>query len=322
MPWWLFAFFAAIFAPLTLEFYDGYQRDQERVEEALMFGPPDAVQLSQFSRRYTGEPFGEVRIEGTLRADLGINSVTFSETVYNYVLLDDKGGGPLIAIMVRSADADAALTSLVNAADRDGRLTVQGFLAPNRVGEVSRRLAQQQGISRELFVVEPFFGDRTAALNGKVEDSQLTFFITLGITVFFAFMAVWRFRRWRKRRVAKRQARGPQSAPAPQMQSAPPQRAASSPWGSFEGGIGNARPQAAAPKPAAPVQAKPAAKLTPKKQPKKQPKQRKPSNTPAQPAFESVFPGGASSFRFKSADEIIRQKFGTAHSQSRLNVKD
>lgn len=283
---------ALTFAPLSVEFFDDYQRTQQQVQRAIAAGPPPPAPLAEFSGR-TGA-FGEVHLNGVLRADLGVQTVTFAETGYNFAVMDGKSGGPLLAVLVPGERAGQVFTTLVNAADATGRVNVQGFLAPTRVGQISRRLAQRNGVVRDLLVIEPFDGTRSAALAARSTEAQATFFVSAALTGLFVLLTLWRFRQWRNRRADKKQRRARRRAdPASVPQPVAPQAAQmQTPWG----GQVPRKPQA--PKPASrPTTI--AARDT------------DPHPIIIDPPFTSVFPGGGSGFKFKTADQIIRQSFGT-----------
>jgi len=325
IPWWLFAIFALTFAPLTIEFYEIYRADQDRVKTALAVGPPPVTATQSFNPSRSPWPFGEVRLNGVMRADVGILTVYFGETEYRYVVMDDSGEGSVVAILSTAAKSEDTITRLVEAADSEGRVTVQGFLAPARAGEISRRLAVRGYTTGEVFVVEPFFGTRDAALAGKIEESKWIFYVAFGFTAFFALMAVWRFSRWRKRRALRRPAKAARPAanqseptrPGKQpTRTAQPVSNAGSPWDTFRPQDSNVAPQTSGSRKAAPGQP------LPKPQTAKSPKRAPQEPAVTAPEFESVFPGGGSGFRFKTADEIIRQSFGTLSSLNKVNRDD
>jgi hypothetical protein len=43
---------------------------------------------------------------------------------------------------------------------------------------------------------------------------------------------------------------------------------------------------------------------------------------PLEPVFKSVFPGGGSAFRYKTADQIVLQYFGTLSMLNKVNNKN
>ena len=303
IPWWFLAFVAVSMAPLAIETYEDYDRERSQMAQAAANGPPDIIPVYQLGDRPPPSRTGLVRFEGTLRADLGVKSISLVGTRYTYVLLDAPQTvarrGPLVAILIPDERAAQDLNALVNAADETGNLIVQGVLVPTYIGELSRRLAISDGITRQIYVVEPTFGSHTAVYADRVADAQMTFFVTLGFTVLFAVLALLRFRRWRERR-AKR--RAPVAA-RPAQTAQPP--ATASPWGEFvEDRFEEAASQDSALNQAAPT-------VAPKRAAKPAPPTPAPETVPAEAVFVSVFPGGGSGFRFKSADEIIRQSFGT-----------
>ncbi|KAG1713701.1 Chloramphenicol acetyltransferase [Nymphon striatum] len=329
IPWWAYAIFAITLAPTAVEFYEDYQSNEAIADQARTIGPPAVTDVSVFAPSRSAGSFGEVQLSGTLRADLGVLYVAFGETHYSYVVMDGGNSGPLIALMDESTTAETMITRLVDRATSTGGVTVQGFLAPSRNGEVSRRLAMR-GETRNVYVVEPYFGSRNAVLAGKVDDAKFSFYIAAGFVALFGLIAVWKYRNWRARRSQKRNVRRkarPRPAPVPQHTPTKPvtqkigiqDRAADSPWDSFNPQDSNIAPSSNARmvKPQSPQDQKAAQAKAQVKTTGKRSLPRDADVPPPPQEFESVFPGGGSGFRFKSADEIIRQSFGTLSSLNR-----
>ena len=294
IPWWIFTLLAVVFAPLSVDFYKDYQRDQMQVQRAIASGPRPVMPLARFTGRVGA--FGEVNLNGVLRADLNVQNITFADSNYNYIVLDGETGGPLMAVLVPTDRAGQVFSTIVDGSDANGRVTIQGFLAPSRVGQISRRLALNNGVTRDLIVVEPFLGSRSDALAARAAETQMIFFVSAGITGFLVLMAMWRFRRWRNRAVAKRTHRkAPSTKQSLPTDVAPPPVPTKTPWG------GQVTPKAQS--------AMPALGST-------KPVVRDEDLIVVDPPFVSVFPGGGSGFKFKTADEIIRQTFGTLSSLS------
>ncbi len=297
IPWWLLAFVAASMAPLAIETYEDYDRERIQMAQVVANGPPDIIPVYQLGDRPPPSRTGVVRFEGTLRADLGVKNISLDGTRYAYVLLDaprtSTRRGPLVAILIPQERAAQDLNAVVNAADETGNMIIQGVLVPNYIGELSRRLAISNGITRQIYVMEPRFGPYSAVYADRVADAQMTFFVTLGFTVLFAVLALLRFQRWRKR-VAVRK---PKRRAAAQQTMAPIAQPNGSPWDTFEEDRFEEAPFVDDVAPAVATSSVP----TPPDHE---------TETPT-PDFVSVFPGGGSGFRFKSADEIIRQSFGT-----------
>lgn len=328
LPWWVFALFAVTIGTVAYQFYEDALFEEAEAEYALQLGPPDLTALRNYDPNRSVGPLNEVHLDGRLRADLGILNITFGETQYSFVLLDDTDAGPLVAILETTEKSVDMITNLVNNADATGQVAVNGFLAPSRVGEISRLLAVRGYSNRPLIVMEPYFGARAAVINDKTAEAWFIVYVFAGLTALVALFSAWRFRRWRKRRAARRFDRRPA---APKSAPQPAQAASSSPWDTFNPVDDNMAPAARKPGLVQPqsieeqrrAQKQPSSVIGANRTAKPNAQAARKTKTddapiPA-PEFESVFPGGGSGFRFKTADEIIRQSFGTLSTLTKVN---
>ncbi len=308
LPWWAFAFFAFTCGSLAIPFYDDYRAAQTEQFFALNEGPPAAVHVGEFQpNRHVGY-FEEVHITGTILGNFGVLRLHGEGTDYDAVVLGGDARLPRAILMFDSLSSERKINELISAADANNSVTVQGFLTNARRTEAERELTRRGYSGVSVLTVEPYFENRAAVLNEKVTDAQLTFFIVAGLAALFAVIALWRFRRWRKRRAAKKLRRAtqrgqPMPTPAAQPAPNPVQSTAAkpaqptTPWG------GTTKPNQQAQQPAK-------RRRTPQPEPDLQSEI---------PDFKSVFPGGGSGFRFKTSDEIVRQYFGSITDISRAN---
>ena len=300
IPWWVFAIAAISLVPLAVEEADAYREARLDQVDAMADGPPSPAKVTTFHPARDAGPLGEVAITGALRADLGILELP-GDGIDHRAIIMGEGEGPLIAILMPRAEADQLLTEIVSGTDGTGRITLRGFLTDARRTDV-RLALERQGVRRAtIHVVAPYTGDRAAALQGQVQDALIELALLAGLALLFAGLAAWRLRSWRQRRAAK-QRRQPREA-RPSRASEPDTAFADpSPWEAAPG------PWAAAATTPVPLDAPPDMPVDGGETLEKALDLRPPN---AAPEFQSVFPGGGSGFRFKTADEIIRQSFGT-----------
>ena len=309
MPWWGFAFIAFSFGSAAVPRLEEYRATQSDKFFALNEGPPAVVDIANFDPNRDIGYFDEVHINGQILANWNILRFGGEGTDYDGIVLGNNNGLPMAVLMFESETSGQTINQLISGATNENRVSVQGFMTNVRRTEVERQLTRQGYSGRNALVIEPYFENRADVIAEKVDSAKSAFFITAGATLLFALLAVWRFRRWRKRRAAKKtkgatkpvraQSAQPTSTSAPAGKSQPSAKTAN-PWG------GKQKPKPQSQTPAA----KPA--LRPKPTPE-------PELAVGKPEFKSVFPGGGSGFRFKTTDEIVREYFGTLTNLSQSN---
>ncbi|WP_375282335.1 hypothetical protein [Pseudooctadecabacter sp.] len=296
LPWWAYALIALGLGNLALDQHASYQSRVRAAERAILAGPPPARTTTAMDTRLRSDPFQEMQVTGNIRADLGLGQIE-GAVPKSYIVLDaPERTGPVVAVMFVGTAKQAGLPDLVAASNDVGRVTASGFRRTLDWSTVSGQL-RLQGVRREVVLMEAIVGDRAAALRGKAQADLPFIYVIGGLAALSGFVAYLRYSKWRGRRAAKRPRAAPTQVPQPAAAATPP------------------GPASSPPRPAAVPQASPWATGT-----------RTTSTTFADPPedpesplpeFESVFPGGGSGFRFKSADEIIRQSFGTVSTLDR-----
>lgn len=290
LPWWAYLA-ASLFLGGTA--FTVWQETEIRAADAeaeILGGPPTPLKVGDYFGYAQNSPFEEVRLAGVIRADLGVGQVegTVPKT---YVVLDSADrDGPLVAVMFVGSDDQEGLNALISEANENGFVIAGGFARRLDWADVSGQL-RVKGVRREVLLIEAMVNDRATELRDKAQKDLPVVFVMAGLAAAAALMAYLRFAKWRKRRGAY--ALRPTPAPVQASANPPalPAAQTGSPWG------------ASAPPPSP-------------SRPPAPPKRREPDPAEEQaaveaPAFESVFPGGGSGFRFKTADEIIRETFGT-----------
>lgn len=308
LPWWGYALLAVVLGNITFGMWQSYETRTAEAEIAILQGPPAVTKVGEFNPRLRDVPFQEMRIAGFIRADLGVGRLE-GTVPKSYLVLDSVNrAGPLIAVLFVGSDDQAGLPDLVATANANGLVTASGFRRTLDRAGVSGQL-RLQGVRREVLLMEAMVGDRTEVLREK-GATDLPFLIFFAVLTAAAVLRALYGRNTSRKRKAPRfrkrtnlQAAVPKPAKTASNKPMPTGRAnTTTPWG-------NVAPTA-----------------TPAPTPAPFPKQGRPVTTtppvPAEPAFKSVFPGGGSGFRFKSADEIIRQSFGTLSTLTPPTRKD
>jgi len=196
-------------------------------------------------------------------------------------------------------------------------------------------LAEMQVPSaNDLVVIEPYIGSRASAVYTTAENTLIKVIALSGLAALLGFVAFIKMLlamvRGRRSSATQSQMSG-RDAKVARQQKRPTQKAVPignasdvSPWGKFQpqDRSSNASDSPAAKsnrmvKPQTGVPAKSVIKGQVKPQSKSQATSAKTTvrtDKPLASDFKSVFPMGGSGFRFKSADQIIRQSFGTLSS--------
>lgn len=308
MPWWFFAILAVTCGSLALPSYDDYTAAQTEQYFAQTEGPPAVVDIANFNGARDIGYLDEVHVNGRILANLGVLRFGGEGPDFDGIVIGDNSGLPLAVLLFESLSSERMINQLISGANANSRVNVQGFLTTVRRTDVERELTRRGYSARNILVIEPYFDNRAGVIDEKVQDALITLLIIAGMTALFTLTAVWRFHRWRKRRAGKKLRRStakrvqatPAAAPAATANQTLTGK--SNPWG----GVQKPRLQTAKTQP-----------------PSNPPPQRAPDPEPdlpaAQTSFESVFPNGGSPFRIKTADEIVRQYFGSLTTITRSN---
>jgi len=295
LPWWMYAALSVTLASSVFGLWTNAQDQTAAAEIAIAQGPPRIQKVDDFDGRLRADRLADVRVAGLIRADLGIGRIE-GTVPKSYLVLDGAGqDGVVLAVLFVGSDDQAGLTDLIGTADASGLVIANGFRRVSDRAAIAGQL-RLKGIDREVAVIEAIVGDRAAALRGKASTDFYFAYVIGALAVFFGFIAYIRKSRKRKRRAAERpraaavQQTARAEAPKP---AAPKAHTSRAPWGG---------PQKAPPNE---TQAAP----EPSRHSERTPDLAPDAPVPIAP-FESVFPGGGSGFRFKTADEIIRETFG------------
>lgn len=320
LPWFLLIALAGVVGFFGYQEYENYLFEGADAQYRLENGTPPLTKLSQWNLSTDTDEYGELNVAGLFFSQLSGGTFTVDDTVYSFVpLADDQGREVKAALVVPFADVTDLLSHLRSQGSGD-RVPVIINGEYNYSRDIEQRVRfqlQNAGIpgASNLAIIDPYMGDRAGAIFDRVEDAWN---IMLGMGVFGGLLVVLGLGKLgndlSQKPAQPKPAPAPAPAPATQQTARAGKRTISpssgnkvapnaptdgSPWGSFQ------------PQPRTP--AAPAGKVAPQKNAKTKPSKTSKDDVEliGDPEFKSVFPGGGSSFRFKTADEIIRETFGT-----------
>jgi hypothetical protein len=307
--------------------YQTYVSNTIAAEFEVADGPPDPSPLSKWDANNDASANGEVNVAGVYFTALATGSFDPLGSERGFVLLADDQGREVKAVLVVRPEDIALLERQLVAQGSGERIpvTVNGTL--NRSGEWAGLIRTELFVmdvpsSDDLLVIEPFLGNRAVSIYDAAEKTIGTVIILGGLAGFLVLLALVKLLSGRRSTATQSQMSG-REALAARQKNRPSQRSLpsngndkTSPWGALDA-------QAATPPP---MPASTPSQPQPKVQANSQNKTATPrlqiAELEVQPLFTSVFPGGGSSFRFKSADEIIRQSFGTLSTLKPLKRDD
>jgi hypothetical protein len=206
IPWWLFALLALLFGFLSFGMVQDYRADQGDLAQALA-SEPEVMAARDLPSADRFGPFDEFAITdfasvsaGTI--DAGRNGRAF------LVVASHPDSSVFVAF------TDIAIRSYVfeAEAERIGADWESYVLRGLRSSSSSYRsdiidALQERGYWQDgatLVMAEFLEGERETALRGYVGSQRTVAIIAVAVTVILALAAVVKYRKWRKRRAAKR----------------------------------------------------------------------------------------------------------------------
>ncbi|MGL4236441.1 hypothetical protein [Tabrizicola sp.] len=205
MPWWVFALFALVLLPLTFGIYTSSQEEKAELEAMRAAPQPPMVTIASFDPAQDIHPLGEVHLNGIWRSDLGVIELEQKGVNHSYLLLSDEDAASgFVVLHFPSYQLDTITGYLRANTDAAGRVAVGGFLVKSS-SDVNR--VEQDLMLRGLetmAVVEPFTGDRIAAIDEKSSTENIVLIIMAVMNGAVALVALVKFRAWRARVAARR----------------------------------------------------------------------------------------------------------------------
>ncbi|WP_234967406.1 YtpI family protein [Octadecabacter temperatus] len=319
LPWIVFAGLAAWVGYLAYQEYENYRFNVFEAGYQVSEGVPDPTPLSKWNSVSDVYSNDEVHVSGLYFSALPQGQFDPVGLERGFILLaDDQGREVKAALVVRPNDLPFLQRQLEAQGDGDR-------IAVNVNGTLSRSSDWLSAIETELLVmnipgspdlvvIKPFLGNRADALHDAAENSFGMVSLLGGLAGVLAFLGAGRFLSGRGARLAAsaHQSRKSgrevqaekQAAQAAQNLGLPDQAPEASPWGTFQP---QPRDTDTSDKPTRMVKPQTPAQV---KASRAKPKREADVVIPTEPEYKSVFPGGGSAFRFKTADQIIKQTFG------------
>ncbi len=319
LPWFVYAGLAAWAGYTAYQEYENYRFNVFEAGYQISEGVPDPTPLSKWNAASDVHGNDEVHVSGLYFEALPSGAFEAVSVRRSFILLADDQGREVKAALVVDPDDLLRLQRMLEAQGNSDRIAVNVNGTVNRstswANEIDTELSRLNiPGAPDLVVIEPFIESRADALRENAEDSFANVTVFGVLAGLLGFLGVGRFLSGRGARLAasahQSQKSGrevqaeKQAAQAAQNVGLPDQAPEASPWGTFQ-------PQARETetpdkstrmvKPQTPAQAKAS---------RAKPKREADVVTPTEPQYKSVFPGGGSAFRFKTADQIIKQTFG------------
>lgn len=216
VPWWVFAFMGASFAPTTVGFVQSYHQSKSLIADARQADAPPLVAVSNFSRDSGVALLDEVYLQGELREDVGPYEKAQKGVNFSYLALQD--GSDYVLLYFESYLTDLTLERLAKTKDTGGRVQVRGFLAPRyRAAPPKEWLAKFGAGAKYKAIVEPYFGTREAAISEQAQDGLMIATIAGVMNLALFFVAAIKFRSWRKLVAVRRPAKPKLPTKAPPL---------------------------------------------------------------------------------------------------------
>lgn len=315
LPWVIYIGAAAAIGYFAYAEYENYlfQRLEARIQ--ISDGVPDPTPLSQWNATTDVTDYGEVNVGALYFTALPHGEIDPVGLEQVFILLAGDQGKEIKAVLVVRPDALSRLQRQLRAQGSGDSIavTVNGLLNDSVLwaDAIDSALANMGvPVVQDLVVIEPILGYRPGFLferAGKSYDSMIFLGVIAGILAIYGGLRFWLGRRTtNKQRNATAKPRAPaaQHAKTPTQKTLPAGTAPeASPWGTFT-------PQKPV-KQTQPKRAVPPKRTGPPKQAVTSATSNIGEGALIEGGFKSVFPSGGSGFRFKTADEIIRETFGT-----------
>ncbi|SMX39737.1 hypothetical protein [Octadecabacter ascidiaceicola] len=319
LPWIVYIGLAAWVGYLAYQEYENYRFNVIEAEYQASESVPDPTPLSKWNRDTDVYSNDEVHVSGLYFSALPQGEFDPIGLERGFILLADDQGREVKAVLAVRPSELPRLQSQLEAQGNGDRIAVNvnGTLSRSRdwlsAIEAELSVMNLPG-SPELVVIKPFLGNRADALHDAAEKTFGMVSVLGGLAGVLAILGVSKLliSRSAKSKASEHQSQKSgrevqaekQAAQANQNIGLPDEAPAASPWGTFQPQPRNTDASGKASRMVKPQT--PAHEMAGRGKSKRE----KDDAKPAEPEYKSVFPGGGSAFRFKTADEIIKQSFG------------
>jgi hypothetical protein len=209
LPWWLFAIIALAFLPATLAVGREFLANWQMLSAAQATLPQGAVPIGAFDPARHVSAVGEVRLTGIWLRDLGVGTIVKEGADDAYIVIKDANGPDYAVLFFRDFEKASVAAGLAALDKANGQITIAGFHETDIADAdavTADLMARNLAAGPPMLLLEPYFGDRTAAFGSRRRLEALTFGIIAGINLIVLLVAVVKARAWRARVAARRPA--------------------------------------------------------------------------------------------------------------------
>ena len=219
LPWWAYVPIIVIMVPLALSTVQEHFTLRAGLDAAKSAPAPKVTPLSEFALEGALDGAVEIAALGQFKGIIG--DIEAGKIDFAFALLEPAdGSGPTVALVTEGYLFDLLLERIVKAKVEGGVSLIRGFEEKDhRFKSRIERTLKEAGDTRRVYVVEPYWGTRADALDGRLGSNLLLVVISVGFTLIFAFICATKLVRWILRVRAKQgQVRLPDDNPLGQSE--------------------------------------------------------------------------------------------------------
>ncbi len=221
LPWWAFVPIIALMAPLAINSVQDHLAMRADLDAAKSAPAPDVLLLKDLVLDANRDDLTEIAVLGQFKGRVG--DIEAGKIDYGYALLEPANGeGPAVALVTEGYLFDLLLDRIAQARTENGVSLIRGFEEKDhRFAEKIKQSLQTSGENSAfpVYVVEPYWGTRADALDGRLGSNLLFVVISVGFTLIFVGISVTKFVGWILRIQAnKNRVRLPDSNPKGQSE--------------------------------------------------------------------------------------------------------
>ncbi|WGI22439.1 hypothetical protein [Amylibacter sp. IMCC11727] len=196
MPWWAFLPILFVMVPLAISTVKDYLALRAGLDAAKSAPAPEVRPLSDFSLDPARTGAVEVAVLGQYKGFA--RGIEAGKIDFAFALLEPLDGeGATVALVSEGYLFDLLLERIAKAKVDGGASLIRGFEEKDhRFKSRIERALKDAGQTRHVYVVEPYWGTRDAALDGRLGSNLLLVFVSVGFTVIFALISGTKLVRW------------------------------------------------------------------------------------------------------------------------------
>lgn len=204
-PWWVFALMLPIMVPLSINSVQDHIALRSSLDAAKSAPAPDVFDVGALALSPAREDPTEIAVLGQFRGRVG--DIEAGKIDFAFALLEPKeADGPAVALVSEGYLFDLMIERISEAQIDGGQSLIRGFEEKDhRFRRKIEQSLKEAGWTRPIYVVEPYWGTRADALEGRLGSNRLFLIIAVGFTFLFALIMVIKLGGWFKRLQATRQ---------------------------------------------------------------------------------------------------------------------